>query len=166
MLFSMKFCPHCQHSFDESNFYTHLSATGIKLSSYCKPCVRALSSEWAKSNRAKKREINHRWRKKNQRRNNVANHAHAAVFKAIKSGTLVRPNMCSRCGATGVKIEAAHLSYETSLDVLWLCQSCHRLWDSQSPKTKTSYAASYSIRTQGRPRKILKKSLEGSYRLA
>jgi hypothetical protein len=53
--------------------------------------------------------------------------AHWTVDNAVRSGRLVRPETCSRCGAGG-RIEAHHyLGYEPEhrLDVRWLCTACH-----------------------------------------
>lgn len=55
------------------------------------------------------------------------------VWYAIKTGKLVRPDACSRCGKE-CRPEAAHHDYAKPLDVIWLCRSCHRKWDRESPK--------------------------------
>jgi ribosomal protein S27AE len=47
------------------------------------------------------------------------------VALALKSGELVRPATCSRCGKGGV-IEAHHNDYREPLKVEWLCRACHR----------------------------------------
>lgn len=62
--------------------------------------------------------------------------AHNAVYNAIKSGRLVRPDRCSGCNKKGA-IEAAHVDYSRPLDVVWLCRSCHRRWDADTPKRKS-----------------------------
>lgn len=49
--------------------------------------------------------------------------AHNAVARAIKSGKLVR-RPCERCGAQ--KSLAHHEDYDRKLDVVWLCQPCHK----------------------------------------
>ena len=56
------------------------------------------------------------------------------VKKAISDGALVRPTMCEQCGVNGTKIEAAHFDYAKKLKIRWLCQRCHRSWDSAQPK--------------------------------
>lgn len=53
--------------------------------------------------------------------------AQNAVRNAVKRGTLIRPNKCSRCGQVG-KTEAHHhkgYSPRHKLDVVWLCFECH-----------------------------------------
>lgn len=63
-----------------------------------------------------------------------AHRAHEAVRSALKSGRLIKPDTCERCGGSG-PIEAAHDDYKRRLDVHWLCRSCHRTWDRETPKT-------------------------------
>lgn len=55
--------------------------------------------------------------------------AHEAVRRAVKAGRLVRPASCSRCSERHYRIEAHHhQGYEPEhwLDVLWLCNRCHK----------------------------------------
>lgn len=54
--------------------------------------------------------------------------AHEAVRRALKSGRLVKPDNCGRCGAGG-PIEASHDDYTKRLEVEWLCIPCHRKKD-------------------------------------
>jgi len=51
--------------------------------------------------------------------------AYDAVYYAVKTGVLVRPDVCSRCGASGKKIQAHHADYAKPLEVEWLCRVCH-----------------------------------------
>jgi len=77
-----------------------------------------------------------RWQNTESR---LQDHAKEYVDRSIRVGTLVRPSVCSLCGAIpGVdfsgrpKIEAHHfLGYapEHWLDVQWLCVSCHKQAD-------------------------------------
>lgn len=50
--------------------------------------------------------------------------AHNAVSRAIRSGSLLRLP-CNRCG--NIKSIAHHESYDNKLDVVWLCQPCHKI---------------------------------------
>jgi ribosomal protein S27AE len=59
------------------------------------------------------------WRAEDRRR--VA--AHNAVSRAIKLGTLSRIP-CIRCGDANSL--AHHEDYDKPLDVMWLCQICHK----------------------------------------
>ena len=64
-------------------------------------------------------EINRAWRAEDKRR--VL--AHSAVARAIRSGELVR-QPCSRCNDS--KSVAHHEDYDKPLEVVWLCQPCHK----------------------------------------
>ena len=60
-----------------------------------------------------------RWREKDSR---IVG-AHNAVARAIKKGLLCR-QPCVKCGAD--KAYAHHENYNLYLDVVWLCQVCHK----------------------------------------
>lgn len=64
-------------------------------------------------------EINRIWRAEDERRQK----AHNAVYSAVKSGKLIR-QLCCRCG--NEKTLAHHEDYDKPLDVMWLCQPCHK----------------------------------------
>ena len=64
-------------------------------------------------------EINRAWRAEDSRRAR----SHSAVARAIRCGSLVR-QPCIRCGEA--KSVAHHEDYDKPLDVMWLCQPCHK----------------------------------------
>ena len=64
-------------------------------------------------------EITRVWRAEDKRRSA----AHSRVSQAIRNGCLVR-QPCVRCGE--VKSLAHHEDYDKPLDVMWLCQPCHK----------------------------------------
>jgi len=64
-------------------------------------------------------EISSAWRKADKRRMKC----HNAVTRAVRSGLLER-QPCVRCGET--KSLAHHEDYDKPLDVMWLCQPCHK----------------------------------------
>ena len=64
-------------------------------------------------------EISSAWRKADKRRQKC----HNAVTRAIRSGKLIR-QPCIRCG--NEKSLAHHEDYEKPLEVMWLCQPCHK----------------------------------------
>jgi hypothetical protein len=59
------------------------------------------------------------WREEDKRRAR----AHSAVSRALRSGELVR-RPCCRCGED--KSVAHHEDYDKPLEVMWLCQPCHK----------------------------------------
>lgn len=80
-------------------------------------------------------EANRRWRERNRDRVATMDRSSKAVDAAIKRGDLVRPTSCEGCGTSGGKIEGAHYDYSRPLDLRWLCVSCHRRWDYETPKS-------------------------------
>ena len=76
---------------------------------------RAKNADRRKSNT----EVNKAWRAEDVRRQKC----HGAVRQAIINGTLVKVP-CIRCGE--VKSLAHHDDYDKPLDVMWLCQPCHK----------------------------------------
>ena len=64
-------------------------------------------------------EITKAWRAEDLRRQV----AHSRVSRAIRNGTLTR-KPCCQCAET--KSLAHHEDYDKPLDVMWLCQPCHK----------------------------------------
>lgn len=69
--------------------------------------------------RDKQRNVYLRWGREAIKRD-----VYRAVKRALKSGELVRPKSCERCGG-GKRIAAHHDDYSKPLQVQWLCSSCH-----------------------------------------
>ena len=63
--------------------------------------------------------ISRLWRAEDARRSV----AHSRVYRAIRNGTLVK-QPCIKCGE--VKSLAHHEDYDKPLDIMWLCQPCHK----------------------------------------
>lgn len=52
--------------------------------------------------------------------------AYNRVYRALKRGAVVKPDICDRCRAQA-EVEAHHWhGYENPLDVEWLCGRCHK----------------------------------------
>ena len=64
-------------------------------------------------------EVTRAWRAADKRRGR----AHVAVARAIRNGDLL-PQPCERCNSE--KVVAHHEDYDKPLDVMWLCQACHK----------------------------------------
>ena len=58
------------------------------------------------------------------RRNATKAHAQTRLTSALKSGEVVRPDACERCGEAG-RVQGHHYDYTLPLDVEWLCARCH-----------------------------------------
>lgn len=63
--------------------------------------------------------------KKWQLKNRLKTRAHSAVHLALKTGKLINPKMCERCGDSESRINAHHSDYKKPLKVKWLCVTCH-----------------------------------------
>ena len=64
-------------------------------------------------------QVNRAWRQADKRRGA----AHNAVARAVRLGRLT-PEPCERCGCE--KSLAHHEDYDKPLEVVWLCQPCHK----------------------------------------
>jgi hypothetical protein len=53
------------------------------------------------------------------------NSARQKLSYAIKTGKIVRPVTCSNCQKECM-VEAHHVDYNKPLNVIWLCEKCHR----------------------------------------
>ena len=130
-----KECFKCKSVKPLTEFYKHSSMADGHLNK-CKECtkndvaqhreknieaIRAYDRERGKKPERIKAntEVNRAWRAEDRRRQA----AHSAVSKAIRSGHLVR-QPCIRCGEK--KSVAHHEDYDRPLDVMWLCQPCHK----------------------------------------
>jgi hypothetical protein len=87
----------------------------------------------------RKLDNNRRWRERNKKRlleahrryrasHRDAKRAHCKVFRALRSGRLVRPENCQGCHEPSPVLHGHHhRGYEPAhaLDVQWLCPACH-----------------------------------------
>ncbi len=122
----MRNCGDCKQNETETEFYA--------VGSYCKPCHRKRSAAWSAKNSKRKLEINRNWRGKHHDRRRIMLACSNAFWTAIRQGKINRGTECTFCGATE-NIEGAHTDYDKPLEVIWLCRSCHRIWDAKDPKT-------------------------------
>lgn len=104
---------------------------------WCKKCKRLADRQRRPQQRewAQQRSETDEWRsyrsgvqRRYRRRHPKTMEAHLLVKRAIRSGVLVRPESCNRCG-TGGRIEASHDDYDKPLEVEWLCRACHAAKD-------------------------------------
>jgi hypothetical protein len=131
----MKECFKCKTIMPLNEFYKHFQMADGHVNK-CKKCnkkdvtanrnknierIRAYDRERAKNPERQKtaQQISQAWRKADKRRGA----AHSAVARAIRNGTLFR-QPCVRCYE--IKSFAHHEDYDRPLDVMWLCQPCHK----------------------------------------
>lgn len=114
-----KKCSKCKEIKNVGEFYKR-SVSLDGLNSACKGCNRITMCKYQQSNKGKTS------RKSYNTRNSEKTKARSCLYNAIRSGTVVRPNNCDKCGKV-CKTEAHHHSYleEYRLDVQFLCRQCH-----------------------------------------
>lgn len=134
MIHSKK-CFKCQAVKPLQDFYKHSGMADGHLNK-CKECtkndankhrlenlerIREYDKERSKRpERIKKNlQINRAWRQADLRRTKC----HNAVARAVRKGILL-PKPCERCGNENSL--AHHENYDNPLDVVWLCQPCHK----------------------------------------
>ena len=60
-------------------------------------------------------------------RNPAISQAHNAVNNALRDGKLFKPSECEACSDTAA-LHGHHCDYNKPLDVMWLCEPCHKEW--------------------------------------
>lgn len=64
-----------------------------------------------------------------ERQRELQQQAYRIYYRALRTGELVRAEVCERCGKTaeenGKGLDGHHDDYSKPLDVEWLCKSCH-----------------------------------------
>jgi hypothetical protein len=130
-----KECFKCKTVKPLEEFYKH-TAMGDGHLNKCKECAkkdvskhrldnieRIRSYDKQRANLPHRKELQYhitkKWRNEDKRR--VI--AHNAVARAIKKGLLIGAP-CVRCG--NIKSLAHHEDYDKPLDVMWLCEPCHK----------------------------------------
>ena len=131
----MKECFKCKTVKPLSDFYKH-SKMADGYVNKCKECNKNDVTEHRNKNLEKIREydrargkeskrlkataeITRAWRAEDSRRAV----AHSSVARAVRNGTLSR-QPCCRCG--DAKTVAHHEDYDKPLEIVWLCQPCHK----------------------------------------
>ena len=139
-----KSCPKCERTLPVSCFGSDVS-NHDGLQAYCRVCRR----EYRRKKYKEDPEERERVRKYNQavrelhpeavrerdrawaRKNPSSGAARQAVHRAIRNGTLTKPEACETCGAKTYLQGHHHKGYsrENWLNVRWLCFSCHKRED-------------------------------------
>lgn len=77
---------------------------------------------WAAAHQKQRRDSIDRWKAKNPE----AIKAHIIVRTAIRSGRLINPGTCSKCGRSDQPVEGHHYDYTKPLELTWTCHRCHK----------------------------------------
>lgn len=139
---TQKICPRCNESKPIDAFAWRNKANGIRKRE-CRQCCSKQNSAYyhERGGREKHRKaylINRQSRlaymrsyerkpTQSSRYDALKSTAHIAVYRAMKSGKLIRPDRCESCDRK-CKPEAHHhkgYDKENRLSVQWLCRSCH-----------------------------------------
>lgn len=105
---------------------------------------------WKLKNPEATREMSRRGSRKFKASNPDIYRAHRTIYRAVVGKRIIKPEHCSKCGASG-RIEAHHhLGYERvhRLDVVWLCIPCHRLAD----KARVAPGSTEGFKAKNRPK--------------
>ena len=132
---SHKVCYACKATLPMKDFYKHPKSADGYLNK-CQSCCRAhaTANRWKNIERIRQYDSQRgknpdrvaetvRRTKKKRQSDPRYTRCHNAVARALKSGALKRSN-CERCGHE--KSMAHHDSYDHPLQVMWLCQPCHK----------------------------------------
>ena len=106
----------------------------------CKECVSKYDVEYREKNREKVYLSSKNFRQSNPERaakyqinyrakNKTKTALHARVYRAVKSGLIIKPAHCEQCKGSGA-LNGHHDDYSKPLAVRWLCNLCHKQWHS------------------------------------
>ena len=118
----MKICSRCKQEKALIDFYADKGhADGLR--SECKSCNRERVRKYTRTPKGKisliekykKRTMLYPEKRKAQER----------IRYEVRAGRIIKPSACERCGRAE-RIQAHHEDYSKPLDVLWLCEPCHK----------------------------------------
>lgn len=133
----MKTCFKCGATKAKTEFYAHSKMADGYLGK-CKECAKVDSSRHREDNIDKVRKYDrergklpHRialsvknTRKKRQD-NPLYGPAHVMLRRAVEKGIVLKPSTCSVCG-NETRLVGHHRDYAKPLDVVWVCDVCHK----------------------------------------
>lgn len=112
--------------------------------------------EYMKYHSRKSLERYHKAKKDKEKYSRVR--ARGMVKKAIIDGKLIRPNSCTECHKSDVKIQAHHHDYTKPLDVKFLCIQCHVAEHRKERKAESDRKLKEAIKIVEKYKKLLKRS--------
>lgn len=119
----MKVCSICKVAKPLTEFYVTPSKPGGYYD-YCRPCDRERVREYSKTPNGKLSTIARTRRKAKKFPDKMK--AQQQLRNAVKTGLVIRPTVCDNCQSGG-RIDGHHEDYSKPLDVMWLCDPCHKL---------------------------------------
>lgn len=128
-----KICAKCKRELPITEFYTH-KRDGYK--SRCKACLAEDRREYHENNRDRVREYHRRYRANHPEQGITVEKATLLIKMlarrilqlAVYTGMVEKPEMCSQCGkhVDKNKLHGHHTDYLRPVDVVWLCNDCHK----------------------------------------
>lgn len=144
----MKRCFKCGTTKPLDDFYRHLEMADGHLNK-CKECTkldmrvdrvtkpRVREYDRARANQphriALRKRVTAEWTKRHPDRKRASSMA----AYAVRSGKLVRPELCEGCGLKR-KLSKHHHDYSRPLLVVWLCKPCHAIADKLRRKLESA----------------------------
>lgn len=132
-----KKCCKCGRLLEINNFYKHKEMADGYLNT-CKECHNTQNRlcreqnyehyknyEKGRMHTNKRKELVKKYVKKYRQAHPGRSAIYSAVNTAIKKGQLIKPSSCSMCG-TFTKLVAHHIDYSKPLNVIFICQRCHK----------------------------------------
>jgi len=128
-------CRICGFEFDISLFPITKNRLGKKYHlNLCRFCIskqkrknnKEIAERQKKSDLESFRERERKRSKKWRESHKTEHYVHKLLERSIKEGFIIKPNECSECGVSGVKINGHHEDYGKPYEVIWLCDICHK----------------------------------------
>ena len=119
-----KVCSKCKQEKPLSEYHRYNRRNETHYSQ-CKQC----KAEYKQANKDKLLEAQYK-RRVGKQNNSPQRKAWNALYYAIKTGKVMKPDNCQVCGKlVGKKIQAHHKDYSKPFEVTWCCQDCHVILD-------------------------------------
>lgn len=143
-----KICIRCQINKPLNEFYSHKEMKDGHLN-VCKDCVKNRVHKYRLNNIEKIREYDrnrpnrqerllknkeyrnlhktdyNKCKNKWAKNNRIKTNAHTKLRRAILRGDIIKPKTCAICGSDTI-LQAHHYDYNKPLDVIFLCDKCHK----------------------------------------
>lgn len=143
----MLLCNICLLEFPEECFHRAVSVHRNNRQTRCKACqsrldkLRSHGPYHPNSNQTQKAAARkRRWAKSH--RNLKKEKAYRIVKTAVRKGHLIPPSVCSHCNKGAVRSDGVraiqahhHKGYDSPLDIVWLCPTCHASADAAIPES-------------------------------
>lgn len=128
-----KVCFRCSKEKDISEFYVHSGMSDGHLGK-CKDCTKEdnTNNRWSKISlvreydRSRGNRQSYEYIKEYRQKFPEKYNAYIVLSNAVRSGEILKPNVCEECGMFDNRLEAHHKNYDEPLDVEWVCSICHK----------------------------------------